>query len=281
MDGRHVGEMVSIPESKFAGKKWSGVQFARADVTRCAFSLLDDGVVWVPGEEDTANIALCRLDELGQIGPDRRDVWDGFARTNTVTAYPMVENHDTEFRKRLTAEPDKYLAPLAQPRRGRRLKPVAQLWQKAGRLLVAERLWLETTRVVAMKSETRVLSNVWWPVRVEGVSHEKALAVWLNSSLGLLTILAQRTSTRGGWVAMKKADLSRTARSWTCGKFRPHSFTDLSDLFDQIAEAEFERLPGMAHCPARQLLGRRYLRNPGTAQSGQAPRPPGLRTRGV
>ena len=253
VDGRHVGEMVSIPESKFAGKKWSGVQFARADVTRCAFSLLDDGVVWVPGEEDTANIALCRLDELGQIGPDRRDVWDGFARTNTVTAYPMVENHDTEFRKRLTAEPDKYLAPLAQPRRGRRLKPVAQLWQKAGRLLVAERLWLETTRVVAMKSETRVLSNVWWPVRVEGVSHEKALAVWLNSSLGLLTILAQRTSTRGGWVAMKKADLSELP-VLDLREISTSRLQDLSDLFDQIAEAEFERLPGMAHCPVRRSL---------------------------
>ena len=253
VDGCHVGEMVSIPESKFAGKKWSGVQFARADVTRCAFSLLDDGVVRVPGEEDTANIALCRLDELGQIGPDRRDVWDGFARTNTVTAYPMVENHDTEFRKRLTAEPDKYLAPLAQPRRGRRLKPVAQLWQKAGRLLIAERLWLETTRVVAMKSETRVLSNVWWPVRVERVSQEKALAVWLNSSLGLLTILAQRTSTRGGWVAMKKADLSELP-VLDLREISTSRLQGLSDLFDQIAEAEFERLPGMAHCPARQSL---------------------------
>ena len=28
----------------------------------------------------------------------------------------------------------------------------------------------------------------------------------------------------------------------------------LSDLFDEMAEAEFERLPGMAHCPARKFL---------------------------
>ena len=166
VDGQHVGEVVSIPESKLVGKKWSGVQFARADVTRSALSLLDDGVVRVPGEESTSNIVLCRLDELGLVGPDRRDVWDGFERTNTVTAYPMVQNHDTEVRKRLTAEPDKYLAPLVQPRRGRRLKRVDQLWPKAGRLLIAERLWLETTRVVAMQSGTRVLSNVWWPVQV-------------------------------------------------------------------------------------------------------------------
>ena len=28
----------------------------------------------------------------------------------------------------------------------------------------------------------------------------------------------------------------------------------LSDLFDELADAEFERLPGMADCPARTAL---------------------------
>ena len=50
VDGRHVGEVLSIPESKLTGRKWAGVQFARADVTRSALRLLDDGEVWVPGE---------------------------------------------------------------------------------------------------------------------------------------------------------------------------------------------------------------------------------------
>ncbi len=122
VDGQHVGEVLSIPESRLAHKKWSGVQFARADLIRSALKLLDDGEVYVPGEGEATGIQLCRLDELGQVGPDRRDVWDGFERTDAVTAYPMVENHDTEQRKRLAAAPDKYLAPLANPRAGRHLK---------------------------------------------------------------------------------------------------------------------------------------------------------------
>ena len=189
----------------------------------------------------------------GKSAPDRRDVWDGFERTDTVTAYPMVENHDTEQRKRLVAGPDKYLAPLARPRPGRNLKPFAQLWSKAGRLLVAERLWLETTRVVAMRAEERVLSNVWWPIRLEDEVTEKALTVWLNSSLGLLTILAERTSTRGGWVAMKKAELEELPVLDARG-LSPSQLQAMADLFDGLAEAEFERLPGMAHCPARCSL---------------------------
>ena len=163
VDGRHVGEVLSIPESRFAHGQWSGVQFSRADLIRSALRLLNDGEVWIPGGESPASIPLCRLKELGQVGPDRRDVWDGFERTDAPTAYPMVENHDTKKRTHLMAVPDRYLAPLAKPRPGRHLKAVAQLWPKSGRLLIAERLRLNTTRVVALWSETRVLSNVWWP----------------------------------------------------------------------------------------------------------------------
>ena len=142
---------------------------------------------------------------------------------------------------------------LLNPELVRHLKSVAQLWPKAGRLLIAERLRLDTARVVAMWSETKVLSNVWWPIRVEDVTAEKALAVWLNSSLGLLTMLAQRTSTEGGWVAMKKADLEVLPVLDT-RRLPQTQVQSLSDLFDGLAEAEFERLPGMAHCPARQEL---------------------------
>ena len=253
VDGRHIGEVLSMPQSKLTGRKWSGVQFARADLVRTAVRLLDDSEVRVPGEANAASISMCSFSDLGQVGPDRRRLIDGFDRTSSVTAYPLVEGHDTEQRKSLICSPNAYLSPLTRPRGGQRPGYGEQLWQKAARLLVAERLWLETTRVVAMWSEKEVLSNVWWEIRVENAPTEKALALWLNSSLGILTVLARRTSTRGGWVAMKKADLeglpvldTRSLSSEQLGA--------LAGLFDEMAETEFERLPGMAHCPARQAL---------------------------
>ena len=253
VDGQHVGEVLSMPESKLARKKWSGMQFARADLIRSALKLLDDGEVWVPGGGEAASIPLCRVDELGQVGPDRRRLVDGFNRTASNTAYPLVEGHDTEQRKSLVCSPNAYLSPLTKPKGGQRPGYGEHLWQQSGRLLIAERLWLETTRVVAMWSEASVLSNVWWPIRVEDALTEKALAVWLNSSLGLLTVLAQRTSTRGGWVAMKKADLEELP-VLDIRRLSPVQREGLSDLFDQLADAEFERLPGMAYCPARRSL---------------------------
>ncbi len=252
VDGRHVGELLSMPESRLNGGKWSGVQFARTDLTRCAVRLLNDGELWIPANGD-APVKLCRLGELAEIGPDRRDLWDGFERTDAVTAYPMIENHDTDRRRSMAATPDKHLAPLAEARPGRKLKPLHTLWPKAGCLLIAERLWLNTTRMVAMRTEVSVLSNVFWPVKTDNDAWDKALAVWLNSSLGLLTLLARRTTTRAGWSAMKKADLARLP-VLDVSQLTPGQLAALSELFDDLADDTFERLPAMVDCPTRSKL---------------------------
>ena len=253
VDGRHVGEVLSVPESELIGKKWAGVQFARADVTRSALRLLNDNEVRIPGEQETANVSLCRLDEIGQIGPDVRDIWDGFKPTDSVTPYAMVEGHDTNQRRFMTTEPNKYLSALAEPRRGRNLKSAEQLWSRAGHLLVAARPRLNTMRVAAILSSEMVLSNVWWSVRTENRCWDKVLTVWLNSSLGLLTFLSIRNTTEGGWVAMKKADLQELP-VLDLRLLSQEQIQGLSDVFDRLSDAEFERLPGMSDCAARRAL---------------------------
>ena len=253
LEGEHVGEAFSLPETKLIGRQWAGMQFARADVLRSALKLLDDDEVWVPGENTVASLPMCRVKEIGQIGPDRRRLIDGFEVTSSVTAYPMVAGHDTEQRRTLACRPDSYLSPLAQPKAGFKAGYGEYLWQSASRLLISERLRLDTARVVAMRCEEVVLSNVFWELQVKNIEIEKSTAVWLNSSLGLLTILAQRTSTMGGWVAMKKADLANLPildpRQLTKSQLKA-----MSDLFDELSDAEFERLPNMVDCPARTAL---------------------------
>ncbi len=253
VDGVHVGEVVSIPESKILDRQWMGVQFARADVTRTAMRLLDDGEVWVPAARNAKNIPLCSLEKIAEIGPDRRDILDGFEYTDTVSAYPMIHGHDTEQRNRLTAESDKYLMPLSRPRPGRRLKRLEQLWPKAAQLLVAERLRLDTARITAMFSDEPVLSNVFWEVKTPNKMWDKSLTVFLNSSLGILIRLATRNTTEGSWSGLKKADLKEMP-VLDVRAISQSQLQALADLFDELADEEFERLPGMAECAARRRL---------------------------
>ena len=280
VDGRHVGEMVSVAESTFAGKKWLGVQFARADLIRSAVRLLDDGEVWVPGEGLTSNISLCRLDEIGQVGPDQRRLVDGFNRTNSMTAYPMVEGHDTEQRRSLVCQPNVYLSPLVRPLGGQKPGYGDHLWQQSGQLLIAERLWLNTTRIVAMHIDVPVLSNVWWPMKTCNPAWDKALAVYLNSSVGHPGFAGDPQYDEG---SLGKTEEGRSAgdagaRSTlhyadaASGPVRPVRSTVRSRVREA---ARYGRLP------SAPSAGRQRIRDPGSARPGQATGAVGIGARRV
>ena len=253
VDDRHMGEVLLMPSDQILGERWLGVQFARADVTRIASRLLRDGSVRMPGAREVGSIPLTTLTELGQIGPDVRDVWDGFERTQSVTAYEMIDGHDTDKRTRLLAEPDNYLSPLTTPRPRRKLKPLDLLWPKAGKLLIGERLRLNTCRTIAICTERQVLSNVFWPVNVGDTGRERPLVLWLNSSLGLLSLLATRNTTEGPWVKLKKADLAEMP-ILDVRQLTQDQLDALHALFNEMAEDEFLPLPQMADDPARAKL---------------------------
>ena len=104
-----------------------------------------------------------------------------------------------------------------------------------------------------MRAETDVLGSMWWPVRVEYPKFEKAITVWPDSSFGLLTLMAVRNTTQGSWVQLKKADLAELP-VLDLRRLSLAQLEGLSDLFDQLADAEFEWLPSIANCPARRSL---------------------------
>ena len=87
-------------------------------------------------------------------------------------------------------------------------------------------------------------------------SVETALAVWLNSSLGPPDHSRrphQYTGQLGS--ALKKADLQELpVLDDLRALSRQPSFKTSANLFDQMSDAEFQRLPAMHHCPARRAL---------------------------
>ncbi len=252
-DGRDVGEIFSMRESDVGIDSWLGVQFARVDLIRIAHGLLREGRIQTSLGAPVGEVSLAPLGGLASIGPDIRDVWDGFARSDAVTAYDLLDGHATDDRTTMRAEPDTYLSPLPRPRPNRKLKSAEQLWPKAGRLVIAERLWLNTARIVSMWLDRPALANSFWPARCADSKAERALAVWLNSSVGILSLLAARNTTRGPWIKLKKADLEIMPVLDVAGL--PHQQVDeLSTLFDQISTMTFRRLPEMDECEARAAL---------------------------
>jgi hypothetical protein len=72
----------------------------------------------------------------------------------------------------------------------------------ASKFLVPDRIWVDTTHANALYCDEPVVCNIFFGLKQkEGVklseNHFKALILWLNTTWGILSILANRTETRG------------------------------------------------------------------------------------
>ena len=95
--------------------------------------------------------------------------------------------------------------------------------------MISERLWLITMRVVAVRLPSRcspTFGGLSCCAKTRNETKaEKALVLWLNSTLGLLSMLGVRQETRGAWIDFKKPSLK--ALKLTRGSFRPTSWIPL------------------------------------------------------
>jgi hypothetical protein len=243
-----VGEAITYPWLEMQADWFLPCAFAQADLTRSAYHLLK-GNVWLPGFGKKGQIKLCSLTDLGALGPDRRDIHDGFEVSESVTSFPTFWGHDAEAMNTLAQKANKYLSPLSKAKETRSLRKVEALWPLAGKILIAERMWLKTQKIVSVRLPQRVLSNVWWPFAfkqaVEKPDFDKALVLWLNSTFGLLILFATRDETRGAWVDFKKPSLGAMP-ILDLRTLSPEQLKILADAYDRVCEKPLQPFPQMA-----------------------------------
>jgi len=246
------GEVIQIPATDIRKGNWNeGAAFAQTEVCR-ASHLLWQGQIFRPGVGVIGKVPLTTLKTIADIGPDRRDIHDGFKPTDQVTEYPAIWGHDTTSVQCMAQKPNKHLMALARAKKGRNLRDAHLLWTRSGRLLVAERLWLTTTRLVAIRTSEKVLSNTWWPVATEGSDRmlDKILTLWLNSTLGMMSMMASRVDTRGAWVDLKKPTLENLPVI-DPRKLTKETQTALCAAYDELSKQEIQALPQMAEDDVR------------------------------
>lgn len=249
------GEAVTMPWADIQDVSWMlPCAFAQSNLLRVA-NYLSKGKLYMPGVFSPHEIPLCATREFGELGPDVRDIHDGFRLEKVVTAYPALWNHDASFVTNLALVPNQYLSPLHHAKEGRHLRKVDLLWPKAGRVLLAERLRLNTQRLAAVRIKTPVLSNVWWPVRLpeHNDGYEKALVLWLNSTPGLVLLLSHREETQGAWVKFRKPVLTQMpvldVRALGVDQLKY-----LVDAYNTLSNQPLLPFPKMATDPLRQAI---------------------------
>jgi len=252
------GEVTLCPHLDIEGQNWNeGALFAQTELSR-ATHFLSRGSVFVPGSGVVGEIPLVRFKSIADLGPDVRDIHDGFRATDQETEYRAYWGHDNESVQTIALRPNKYLLALARAKPGRKLRNSHLLWSRSGKLLISERLRLTTARTVAAMLDENVLSNTWWPValrdgqRLAG-NAEKALALWLNSTLGILLLLAARVETEGAWIKLKKPILEEMGVLNALHLTR-RAEQQLCRAYDEVSTDQIQSLPAIGVDPVRARI---------------------------
>ncbi|MEM1668713.1 MAG: N-6 DNA methylase [Thermofilaceae archaeon] len=252
-----LGEVLSVPWSDLRQRLWNfPCAFAQTELVRSLFHLLK-GDCYLPtkGIVSERKIPLCPLKKLGKLGFDVRDIHDGFELSSSKTAYPALWGHDANMVTTLTQIPKHYLQPRAHAKEGRPLRRATDLWQKAGRTVIVERLRLNTMRLASVFSYEKVLAAQWWTFvpHTQDIDAEKALVIWLNSTLGLLMLLGHRTETEGAWVKFKKPVLEQMP-VLDVRSINESARRKLVQAFDQLAQKPLLPFPDIEKDPTRAAI---------------------------
>ena len=182
------GTVQEWPESRIAVGNWGAVQFLSPYLCEQFVELLEGRF-----------FPSLSLGSIAKIGPAGQRIRDAFTRSTMPDDHGRVAlwRHDTTVTQSMAAKPDSHI--IAKP------PPKAHLaesyWEQRGTLMLPTHLFFQTVRATSVRLNTPGLGSLWVPCRLD-VSHEdtsdweKALCAYLNSSIGILFIMGDRTNKK-------------------------------------------------------------------------------------
>ena len=187
-----------------------------------------------------ARIRLTRLNNLiSSIGVDRHRFIDTFQMVNGQVpgSVDVLHGGEEEQRSKMATLPNAYALPLKEGGK-------AIFKDKSGRLLVPDRIRVDTAHVVSLFCDVPIISNIFYIVRLKQESEDrlKALCLWLNTTWGILTMLASREETHGGFIGVKMSHW-RLLPVLDIDSLAKHEVKALATVFDEFKSKEPARIP--------------------------------------
>lgn len=209
----------------------------------CAFPLpeLNAYVLMVLKGKLSANVSvpIARLSEIATIGIDRHGFYQNFAVTeNAKQSFPALYGGEEGNRLTIFIEPNARV--IARSKHGRDV-----FNSFSSNLIVPERFRVDTAHVTAMFVTERIITNMFYSVKFRGVHNDrraKALALWLNTTWGLLTIFSNREETEGGWIGLKMTHW-KLMPILDITQLSEKVLQNLEEMFDRYSSRDFHRLP--------------------------------------
>ena len=241
----NYGTVQQWPESRIREGNWGAVQFLSPYLCE-KFDSLRAGRLF-------QSVAL---GEVSVIGPDGAGARTSFNRSSlpSVDAMTALWDHKTDVTQSMAAETDTYIT--AKPGKE---KQAQNLWKRRGRLLLPMRVRLNTVRTLGVRVEHPALGSAWTPCKPrvpesDAEMMEKALCVYLNSSVGALALLGDRSNKALSYPRFSMDDLKKIPAPDFAAI--DGAAARLAKAYDAHAKDALLPLPRMNDCRTRRALDR-------------------------
>ncbi len=229
---------------RIASGDWGAVQFLSPYLCE-KFSELVSGELF----SSTA------LGNVAAVGPAGQRIREAYRRSPVSDAQGRTAlwQHDTTVVQTMSMQPDTYIS--AKPKYAHRAD---RYWDQRSRLLLPTRLNLPTVRVATARLNAPAVGSAWVPCNLDVPKDllgntEKALCVFLNSSVGLLAILGDRTNKKPTYPNLSIDDLRRLPVP-DFDTIGDGAVWMLAMAYDSLAEEPMRSLPEIDMCQTRRNL---------------------------
>ena len=191
------------------------------------------------------------LSDIAEVGPEGRGTRGAYRRSDLPTASGRraLWHHKTGVTQSMRARTDSFI----EPKDGKE-RLAERYWEQRSRLLLPHRIYHPTVRVNSVMLDEPALGSIWTPCRPHGGSDATAAALcaWLNSTLGILGMLADRDNRKPLYPSFSL----HTLRALRVPDFRERAAARdaLAAAFGALRDARLAPFPRLAADPVRREL---------------------------
>ncbi len=254
-----AGELLDAPTSDYE-EGWGTARILDSSVAQAAHSL-SNGKLWLPAEPKAREVSMAHLDHIGRrgldsqmfISPAHKGPFTKGSASSTAT-YPSIWNHNAKNEKNIVCKPDSQL----HVRPGME-KRAHQIWSTASRAHLSRGFRFNSQSLtVAFTAQASIGGRAWPNVKFSDTRFDLPIALWCNSTLGLLSYWWHSSRQQGG-----RGDMTiRSAESLPVLDFRTLSDEQLETaqkMFEDFRDLELQPAYLADADPNRARLDRRVV----------------------
>ena len=239
---QNYGTVQEWPFNRIAAGDWGAVQFLSPHLCDQFVALKESEFFPIRSFESMATMGSANI----------RPVID---RASLPSSGGMVAlwDHKTDVTQSMSAQVDSY----ATPKPGK-AKQARNLWAKRGVLMLPTRVRLNTVRVLSVRVNTPALGSAWVPCRPNKLEIdiellEKSVCVYLNSSIGILAMLGNRSNKTPSYPQFSMDDMKKLIIP-DFSALGDEAVETLASAYDAHAAKTLLPLPQMEACDVRRAL---------------------------